>query len=135
MRMCSSLRLNEYRITRGTAEHEDYRSLIPPWNQNRDNADGKSQTTLAGRRRRDVGAISLSVFCPLSLCHRVRGVRSGMTKIHPERPDSDPSDHSLAADVLLRQEPDEEEDEDEEEDDSDTLDDDDDDDENDGYSE
>ena len=34
-----------------------------------------------------------------------------MTRIHPERPDSDLSDHSLAADVLLRQEPDEEEDE------------------------
>ena len=38
-----------------------------------------------------------------------------MTKIHPERPDSDLSDHSLAADVLLRQEPDEEEDEEEDE--------------------
>jgi class 3 adenylate cyclase len=38
-----------------------------------------------------------------------------MTKIHPERPDPDPFDHSLAADVLLRQEPDDEEDEEEEE--------------------
>ena len=45
--------------------------------------------------------------------------------IHPERPDSDSSDHLVAADVLLRQEPDDEEDEEEdggghkEEDDSD----------------
>ena len=38
-----------------------------------------------------------------------------MIRIHPERADSDPSDHSLAADVLLRQEPDEEEDEEEDE--------------------
>jgi hypothetical protein len=58
----------------------------------------------------------LSVFCPLSLCHQVRGVRLGMTKIHPERSDPDLSDHSLGADVLLRQEPDEEEDEEEDED-------------------
>ena len=77
---------------------------------------------------------ALSVFCPLSLCHRVRGVRLGMTKIHPERPDSYSSDHSLAADVLLRQEPDEEEDE--EEDEGDGKEDDDEDDVNDdGYSE
>ncbi len=38
-----------------------------------------------------------------------------MSRIHPECPDSDPSDRSVAADVLLRQEPDEEEDEEEEE--------------------
>jgi hypothetical protein len=57
-----------------------------------------------------------------------------MTRIHPEWPDSDPSDHSLAADVLLRQEPDEEEDE--EEDEGDGKEDDDEDDVNDdGYSE
>jgi hypothetical protein len=57
-----------------------------------------------------------------------------MTRIHPERPDSDLSDHSLAADVLLRQEPDEEEDE--EEDEGDGKDDDNEDDVNeDGYSE
>ena len=36
-----------------------------------------------------------------------------MSRIHPECPDSDPSDRSVAADVLLRQEPDEEEDEEE----------------------
>jgi hypothetical protein len=37
-----------------------------------------------------------------------------MSRIHPECPDSDPSDRSVAADVL-RQEPDEEEDEEEDE--------------------
>jgi hypothetical protein len=57
-----------------------------------------------------------------------------MTKIHPERPDSDPSDHSLAAEVLLRQEPDEEE-EDEDEDEEGDGKEDDDDDGDDGYSE
>ena len=56
-----------------------------------------------------------------------------MTKIHPERADSDPSDHSPASDVLLRQEPDEEEDE--EEDEGDGKEDDDDDGDDDGYSE
>ena len=38
-----------------------------------------------------------------------------MSRIHPECPDSDPSDRSVAADVLLRQEPGEEEDEEEDE--------------------
>ena len=52
-----------------------------------------------------------------------------MSRIHPECPDSDPSDRSVAADVLLRQEPDEEEDEEEDEGD------DDDDEGDDGYSE
>ncbi len=61
------------------------------------------------------------------------GVPSGMSRIHPECLDSDPSDRSVAADVLLRQEPDEEEDEEErrqskeDDDDDDTTDD--------GYSE
>jgi hypothetical protein len=57
-----------------------------------------------------------------------------MSRIHPECQTQDPSDRSVAADVLLRQEPDEEEDEGagkEKEDD----DDDDDDDTDDGYSE
>ena len=59
-----------------------------------------------------------------------------MSRIHPECPDSDPSDRSVAADVLLRQEPDEEEDEEEEEDEGDGKENDDDDDEDDdGYSE
>ncbi|MFZ2083971.1 MAG: hypothetical protein WBW98_15315 [Candidatus Sulfotelmatobacter sp.] len=40
-----------------------------------------------------------------------------MSRIHPECPGSDPSDRSVAADVLLRQEPDEEEEEDEDDDD------------------
>jgi hypothetical protein len=55
-----------------------------------------------------------------------------MSRIHPECPDSDPSDRSVAADVLLRQDPDEEEGEDEgdgKEDDDDADEDDD------GYSE
>jgi hypothetical protein len=56
-----------------------------------------------------------------------------MSGIHPECPDSDPSDRSVAADVLLRQEPDEEEDE--EEDESDRKEDDEDEDTDDGYSE
>ena len=63
------------------------------------------------------------------------GVPLGMKRIRPEYLDSDPSDRSVAADVLLlRQEPHEEEDE--EEDEGDGKEDDDDDDENqDGYSE
>jgi hypothetical protein len=85
-----------------------------------DNADGKSRGD------------ALSVFCPLSLCHGVRGVPLGVTKIHPERSDSDLSDHSLAAQVLLRQEPDEE---DEEEDEGDSKEDDDNDEDDEGYSE
>ena len=56
-----------------------------------------------------------------------------MSGIHPECPDSEPSDRSVAADVLLRQEPDEEEDE--EEDEGDGKEDDDDDKDDDGYSE
>ena len=42
-----------------------------------------------------------------------------MGRIHPECLDSDPSDRSVAVDVLLRQEPDEDEDEDEGEDEGD----------------
>jgi hypothetical protein len=60
-----------------------------------------------------------------------------MSRIHPECSYSDPSDRWVAADVLLRQEPDEEEDE-ESEDDSDgdgQVDDGDDDKNDDGYSE
>jgi len=56
-----------------------------------------------------------------------------MSRIHPECPDSDPSDRSAAADVLVRQEPDEEEDE--EEDEGDRKEDDEDEDKDDGYSE
>ena len=37
----------------------------------------------------------------------------GMSRIHPECPDSDPPDRSVGADVLAREEPDEEEDEEE----------------------
>jgi hypothetical protein len=44
------------------------------------------------------------------------GVPLGMSRIHPGCPDSDASVRSVAADVLLRQEPDEEDDEQDEED-------------------
>ena len=37
-----------------------------------------------------------------------------MSRIHPECPDSDPYDRSVAADVLVRQEPDEEEEDEDE---------------------
>lgn len=56
-----------------------------------------------------------------------------MSAIHPESPDSDSSDRLVAADVLLRQEPDEEDDE--EEDDRDGKEDDDEDYGDEGYSE
>ena len=55
-----------------------------------------------------------------------------MSRIHPECPNSDPSDRSLTTDVFLRQEPDEEEEEDEGDGKEDDEDDDEDDD---GYSE
>ena len=55
-----------------------------------------------------------------------------MSRMHPERPDSSAPDYSVAADVLLRQEPDEEEDEEE---DKDKEDDNDNDTTDDGYSE
>ena len=58
-----------------------------------------------------------------------------MSRNHPECPDSDPPDRSVAADALLRQEPDEEEDEEEEEDEGDRKEDDEDEDRDDGYSE
>ena len=70
----------------------------------------------------------------LGICQGARGVALDMSRIHPERPASDPSDRSIAADVLLRQEPDEEEDEEEDEGDG-KEDDDDDDKDDDGYSE
>lgn len=56
-----------------------------------------------------------------------------MRRIHPECPGSDSSDRSVAADVLLREEPDEEEDE--EEDEGDRKEDDEDEDKDDGCSE
>jgi hypothetical protein len=61
----------------------------------------------------------------------------GMSRIHPECPDSDPCDRSVAANVLLRQAPDEEdEDQEEEEDEGDgNGKEDDEDDNDDGYSE
>jgi hypothetical protein len=58
-----------------------------------------------------------------------------MSRIHPDCPDSGPSDQSVAADILLRQEPDQEEDEEEDEEEDDGKKDDDDDDNHDGYSE
>jgi hypothetical protein len=62
-----------------------------------------------------------------------------MSRINPQCPGSDRADRSLAADVLLRQEPDEDEDEeeeeDEEEDEGNSQEDDDDGQKDDGYSE
>jgi hypothetical protein len=58
-----------------------------------------------------------------------------MSRIHPEYLDPDHSDRSVAADVLVRDEPDNEEDEEEEEDDGDSKEDGDDDVGDDGYSE
>jgi hypothetical protein len=66
-------------------------------------------------------------------CQGGRSVPLGMSSIHPECPDSAAPDQSVAADVLLRQEPDEEEDE--EEDEGNGNEDDEDDDNDDGYSE
>ena len=54
-----------------------------------------------------------------------------MPRIHPECPDSDLTDRSVAADVVLRQEPEEEEDQEEDECDGNE----DDDENDDGYSE
>ena len=54
-----------------------------------------------------------------------------MSRIPPECPQSDPSDRSVAADVVLRQEPEEEEDQEEDEGDGNE----DDDENDDGYSE
>jgi hypothetical protein len=65
---------------------------------------------------------------------KVRGVPLGMSRIHPECPDSEPPGRSVAADVLLRQEPAEEEDEEEDEGDG-KEDDEDADKDDDGYSE
>ena len=48
-------------------------------------------------------------------CQGLRGLPLDMSRIHPECPDSGPSDRLVVADVLLRQEPDEEEEEEEEE--------------------
>jgi hypothetical protein len=56
-----------------------------------------------------------------------------MSRIHPECPESDPSDRSLTIDVLLRQEPDDEDDEEDEED-EDKEEGDDDNEDDDGYS-
>ena len=59
-----------------------------------------------------------------------------MNGTRPECPDSDTSDRSVAADVLLRQEPEDEEDEEEEDEgDGKEKEEDDDDDTDDGYSE
>ena len=58
-----------------------------------------------------------------------------MSRIHPECPGSDPSGHSVAAEVHVREAPDEDEDEEEDENDDKEKEDDDDDDTDDGYSE
>lgn len=76
----------------------------------------------------------------LRFTKRYEAYHLDVSRIPPECPDSAPSDRSVAADVLLRQEPYEEEEEDEDdskqEDEDDSKEDDDDDDEDDdGYSE
>jgi hypothetical protein len=58
-----------------------------------------------------------------------------MSRTHPECTEADPSDRLVAADILLRQEPDEEEDEEEDEGDGKEQEDDDGDDSGEGYSE
>ena len=58
-----------------------------------------------------------------------------MSRTHPECPNLGPFDRSLAADVLVRQEPDEEEDEEEEDGNGEEDDEDDEDEDDDGYSE
>jgi hypothetical protein len=58
-----------------------------------------------------------------------------MSSIHPECPGSDPSGHSVAADVRVREVPDEDEEEDENDDQEKEKEDDDDDDTDSGYSE
>jgi hypothetical protein len=63
-------------------------------------------------------------------CLVIRSVPLDMSKIHPECPDPDIYGRSVAAVVLLRQEPNVEEDEEEEDEEED-----DDDDDDDGYSE
>jgi hypothetical protein len=63
----------------------------------------------------------------------IRSVPLAMRRIHPQCPDSDPSDHSVVVDLSLRREPAEEEDE--EEDQGDGKKDDDDGRDDDGYSE
>ncbi len=88
-------------------------------------------------RLEGLASTGLSTKClNACLCQAERGVPLAMSRIHPECPDSDLSDRPVAADVLLRHEPDEEED-DEEEDEGDgkEKEDDDDDDKDDGYSE
>jgi hypothetical protein len=74
---------------------------------------------------------------PLSYRLNFRVYHLTMSRIHPECPGSDPSDRSIAADVLLRQEPDEDEEEEEEDEGEDNgkEEDDDDDTTDDGYSE
>jgi hypothetical protein len=65
----------------------------------------------------------------------LRGVPLGMSRIHPECPESGSSGLSVVVNVLLLEEPDEEEEEDEEEDEGDGKEDDGDDETDDGYSE
>jgi hypothetical protein len=62
-------------------------------------------------------------------CEAVRGVPLGMSGIRPENLEPKVSDRSVAADVLLREEPDEEEDEEDKQDEDNEEDDDE------GYSE
>jgi hypothetical protein len=57
----------------------------------------------------------IAVEEPIALCRcqEHKAYQLGISRMHPECSDSGRSDRSVAADVLLRQEPDEEEDEEE----------------------
>ncbi len=52
---------------------------------------------------------------PLSYRFNYRVYHLSMSRIHSERPGSDPSDHSIAAEVLVREEPDDDDNEEEDE--------------------
>ena len=74
----------------------------------------------------------ISVSAPHGIVATDTAYHWGMSRIHPECPDSGLSNRSVGADVLLRQEPDEEENEEDDEGDGKENADDD---EDDGYSE
>jgi hypothetical protein len=88
-------------------------------------------TPMKGTPRARVPSLSGSGLLVAAIA-AVQGVPLGMSRMRPECPDSAPSDRSVAADALFRQEPEEEEDE---EGDGKDDDDDDDDEGDDGYSE
>jgi hypothetical protein len=102
------------------------------------NADEIADRTSRRGETRCWGDLSLSAPPIVATLPRIRRTILGMSRIHPECPESGSSELSAVANVLLREEPDEEEDEeeeDEEEDKGDGKEDDGDDETDDGYSE